>query len=62
MGSSNNPPVSRLGLLFHAKEYPALCPEAFPYHLGYCQVRRGLARADQGVGGVGVVGPRVSRV
>ena len=27
-----------LGLLLHAKEYPALCKERFPYDLGYCQV------------------------
>lgn len=26
----------RLGLLFHAKEFPVLCKE-FPYNLGYCQ-------------------------
>lgn len=26
----------KLGLLFHAKEYPQHC-EAFPYNLGFCQ-------------------------
>lgn len=26
----------KLGLLFHAKEYPQEC-EAFPYNLGFCQ-------------------------
>ena len=26
----------KLGLLFHAKEYPQQC-EAFPYNLGFCQ-------------------------
>lgn len=26
----------RLGLLFHAKEFPELCKD-FPYNLGYCQ-------------------------
>jgi len=26
-----------VGLLFHASEYPAFDPEAFPHHLGYCQ-------------------------
>lgn len=29
-------PQGRLGLLFHAKEFPELCKE-FPYNLGYCQ-------------------------
>ncbi|KAL9271218.1 hypothetical protein AKJ16_DCAP18244 [Drosera capensis] len=28
----------RLGILFHAKEYPAYDKEAFPYNMGYCQV------------------------
>ncbi|KAJ0253135.1 T-box protein [Hirschfeldia incana] len=27
----------RLGILFHAKEYPAYDKEAFPYNMGYCQ-------------------------
>jgi hypothetical protein len=30
--------AARLGLLFHAAEYPAWDAGAFPYHLGYCQV------------------------
>ncbi|KAJ9557070.1 hypothetical protein OSB04_011684 [Centaurea solstitialis] len=27
----------RVGILFHAKEYPAYDKEVFPYHMGYCQ-------------------------
>ncbi|CAI5496243.1 unnamed protein product [Closterium sp. Naga37s-1] len=27
----------RLGALFHAKEYPAFCPDSFPVNLGFCQ-------------------------
>ncbi|URD90780.1 hypothetical protein MUK42_27258 [Musa troglodytarum] len=27
----------RLGMLFHAKEYPAYEKESFPYNMGYCQ-------------------------
>ncbi|PON39477.1 T-box protein [Parasponia andersonii] len=27
----------RLGILFHAKEYPAFDKEVFPYNMGYCQ-------------------------
>ncbi|CAH8382003.1 unnamed protein product [Eruca vesicaria subsp. sativa] len=27
----------RLGILFHAKEYPAYDKKAFPYNMGYCQ-------------------------
>ncbi|KAK9291376.1 hypothetical protein L1049_019322 [Liquidambar formosana] len=27
----------RLGILFHAKEYPAYDKEVFPYNMGYCQ-------------------------
>ncbi|XP_062084821.1 uncharacterized protein LOC133790975 [Humulus lupulus] len=27
----------RLGILFHAKEYPALDKKVFPYNMGYCQ-------------------------
>ena len=26
-----------LGMLFHAKEYPRMDAQAFPYNLGYCQ-------------------------
>uniref|UniRef100_A0A804MTZ1 Uncharacterized protein n=1 Tax=Zea mays TaxID=4577 RepID=A0A804MTZ1_MAIZE len=29
--------TGRLGILFHAKEYPAFNKELFPYNLGYCQ-------------------------
>ncbi|KAF3454526.1 hypothetical protein FNV43_RR04974 [Rhamnella rubrinervis] len=29
--------TGRLGILFHAKEYPAFDKEAFPYNMGYCQ-------------------------
>jgi len=29
--------TGRLGILFHAKEYPAFDKELFPYSLGYCQ-------------------------
>ncbi|KAH7845895.1 hypothetical protein Vadar_007148 [Vaccinium darrowii] len=28
----------RLGILFHAKEYPMYDKEAFPYNTGYCQI------------------------
>ena len=28
--------AGELGLLFHAKEFPAMCPD-FPYSLGFCQ-------------------------
>ncbi|PIN26684.1 hypothetical protein CDL12_00551 [Handroanthus impetiginosus] len=28
----------RLGILFHAKEYPACDKNVFPYNMGYCQV------------------------
>ena len=31
-------PHHGLGLLFHAKEYPAACPDRFPAHLGFCQL------------------------
>jgi len=30
-------PSVSLGLLFHAAEYPALCPLEFPHDLGWCQ-------------------------
>ncbi|WOL04036.1 hypothetical protein Cni_G12757 [Canna indica] len=29
--------TGRLGMLFHAREYPAYEKESFPYNLGYCQ-------------------------
>eukprot|EP00850_Spirogloea_muscicola_P024997 SM001933S04892 [mRNA] locus=s1933:313:1859:- [translate_table: standard] len=32
-----NGPCCRLGILFHAMEYPAFCPNTFPINLGYCQ-------------------------
>ncbi|CAN6468913.1 unnamed protein product [Victoria cruziana] len=28
----------RLGILFHAREYPAYEKNTFPYHMGYCQI------------------------
>lgn len=30
--------TGRMGILFHAREYPAFMEETFPIHLGYCQV------------------------
>ncbi|CAA0828621.1 Unknown protein [Striga hermonthica] len=33
----------RLGILFHAKEYPAYDKENFPYNMGYCQVGSNVA-------------------
>ena len=30
--------TERLGLLFHAQEYPVYDPELFPLPLGFCQV------------------------
>ncbi|KAF8038840.1 hypothetical protein BT93_B1402 [Corymbia citriodora subsp. variegata] len=29
--------TGRLGILFHAKEYPSYDKEVFPYYMGYCQ-------------------------
>ncbi|XP_010043057.2 uncharacterized protein LOC104432286 isoform X2 [Eucalyptus grandis] len=29
--------TGRLGILFHAKEYPSCDKEVFPYYMGYCQ-------------------------
>ncbi|XP_022961440.1 uncharacterized protein LOC111462023 [Cucurbita moschata] len=29
---------NRLGILFHAKEFPAYDEKAFPYNMGYCQI------------------------
>ena len=40
-------PPGRLGLLFHAAEYPARCP-AFDVHLGRCQDGSGLAWSEAG--------------
>ncbi|XP_057817839.1 uncharacterized protein LOC131030902 isoform X1 [Cryptomeria japonica] len=34
--------TGRLGILFHAKEYPAYNKESFPVHLGYCQTGSNL--------------------
>ncbi|GAB4855590.1 hypothetical protein Ancab_024213 [Ancistrocladus abbreviatus] len=36
----------RLGILFHAKEYPAYEKEAFPYNMGYCQQGSNVAYDD----------------
>ncbi|KAJ8752516.1 hypothetical protein K2173_004804 [Erythroxylum novogranatense] len=30
--------TARLGILFHAKEYPAYDKDVFPYNMGYCQI------------------------
>ena len=38
----------KLGLLFHAKEYPQEC-EAFPYNLGFCQRGSSLRYDTQGM-------------
>ncbi|KAL8545564.1 hypothetical protein ACS0TY_005634 [Phlomoides rotata] len=35
----------RVGILFHAKEYPA-CDKDFPYNMGYCQVGSNVAYDD----------------
>ncbi|CAM8960073.1 unnamed protein product [Rhodiola kirilowii] len=36
----------RLGILFHAKEYPQYDKELFPYNMGYCQKGSNLAYDD----------------
>ncbi|GMG99738.1 hypothetical protein Nepgr_001578 [Nepenthes gracilis] len=36
----------RLGILFHAKEYPAYDKEDFPYNMGYCQKGSNVAYDD----------------
>ncbi|KAL1546221.1 hypothetical protein AAHA92_22850 [Salvia divinorum] len=36
----------RLGILFHAKEYPAYDKELFPCNMGYCQVGSNVAYDD----------------
>lgn len=36
----------RLGILFHAKEYPAYDKEVFPYNMGYCQVGSNVTYDD----------------
>lgn len=33
----------RVGILFHAKEYPAYDKQVFPYNMGYCQVGSDVA-------------------
>lgn len=38
--------TGRLGILFHAREYPAYNGETFPVHLGYCQVGSSLPYDD----------------
>lgn len=40
--------LPRLGLLFHAMEYPAFCPITFPYELGFCQRGSPLQLTDPG--------------
>ncbi|XP_027107760.1 uncharacterized protein [Coffea arabica] len=36
----------RLGILFHAKEYPAYEKEVFPYNMGYCQIGSNVTYDD----------------
>ncbi|XP_051147246.1 uncharacterized protein LOC127262558 [Andrographis paniculata] len=36
----------RLGILFHAKEYPAYDKKCFPFNMGYCQVGSNVAYDD----------------
>ncbi|XP_010269526.1 PREDICTED: uncharacterized protein LOC104606154 isoform X1 [Nelumbo nucifera] len=38
--------TGRLGILFHAKEYPAYDTEVFPYNMGYCQIGSNVAYDD----------------
>ncbi|MCO5614454.1 hypothetical protein L7F22_068736 [Adiantum nelumboides] len=38
--------TGRLGILFHAREYPAFNDKTFPVHLGYCQVGSPLPYND----------------
>ncbi|XP_062189914.1 uncharacterized protein LOC133892941 [Phragmites australis] len=38
--------TGRLGILFHAKEYPAFDKELFPYSLGYCQAESNVPYDD----------------
>lgn len=38
--------TGRLGILFHAKEYPAFNEESFPYNLGYCQAGSNVSYDD----------------
>ncbi|XP_015875026.3 uncharacterized protein LOC107411874 [Ziziphus jujuba] len=36
----------QLGILFHAKEYPAFDKEAFPYNMGFCQIGSNVTYDD----------------
>ncbi|VAH26610.1 unnamed protein product [Triticum turgidum subsp. durum] len=38
--------TGRLGILFHAKEYPAFDKKLFPYNLGYCQAESDVPYDD----------------
>ncbi|XP_050384554.1 uncharacterized protein LOC126801130 [Argentina anserina] len=38
--------TGRLGILFHAKEYPAFDKEVFPYNMGYCQTGSNVTYGD----------------
>ncbi|XP_004302391.1 PREDICTED: uncharacterized protein LOC101309846 [Fragaria vesca subsp. vesca] len=38
--------TGRLGILFHAKEYPAYDKEVFPYNMGYCQIGSNVTYDD----------------
>ncbi|GAA0147316.1 hypothetical protein LIER_07047 [Lithospermum erythrorhizon] len=37
----------RLGILFHAKEYPAYDKKVFPYNMGYCQIGSNVEYDDE---------------
>lgn len=39
----------QLGLLFHAKEFPAFDNDRFPYNLGYCQWESPLEFTEAGM-------------
>lgn len=36
----------RLGILFHAKEYPAYDKDVFPLNMGYCQIGSNVSYGD----------------
>ncbi|RVW83126.1 putative ribonuclease H protein [Vitis vinifera] len=38
--------TGKLGILFHAKEYPSYEKESFPYNMGYCQIGSNVAYDD----------------
>ncbi|KAK1279161.1 hypothetical protein QJS04_geneDACA007282 [Acorus gramineus] len=40
------PNTGRLGILFHAKEYPAYEKKVFPFNMGYCQTGSNLTYDD----------------